>query len=138
PLSQPGIDVKVGDYLLAVNGVPVDTTRSPYAALVGKAGATVILTVNAAPLRDGNEREVTVKLLSSESDLRYRCWVEKNRRYVDEKSGGKVGYIYVPNTGRDGQNELFRQFFGQSDKQALIIDERWNGGGQIPDRFIEL
>jgi tricorn protease len=74
----------------------------------------------------------------SEYDLRYRNWVESNRQYVEEKSGGKVGYIYVPDTGGRGQRELFRQFYGQMNKDALIIDERWNGGGNIADRFIEL
>lgn len=73
-----------------------------------------------------------------EEALRFRAWIEKNRRYVEEKSGGRIGYLYVPNTGVDGQNELFRQFYGQARLPALIIDERWNGGGQIPTRFIEL
>jgi tricorn protease len=76
--------------------------------------------------------------MGSEGNLRYRAWVEDNRRYVEEALDGKVGYIYVPDTGVQGQNELFRQFFGQIGKDALIIDERWNGGGQIPNRFIEL
>jgi tricorn protease len=84
------------------------------------------------------QRDVLVTLIGDESDLRYRDWVERNRAHVAEKTGGKVGYIYVPDTGFDGQNELVRQFFGQRDRQALIIDERWNGGGQMPDRFIEL
>ena len=82
-------------------------------------------------------RDVTVELLSSDADLRFRAWIEHNRQYVEKATDGKVGYVYVPSTGVDGQNELFRQFFGQTDKQALIIDERWNSGGQIPDRFIE-
>ncbi|CAG0959632.1 tricorn protease [Phycisphaerales bacterium] len=138
PLSQPGVDVKEGDFLLAVNGVPVDTTRDPWAALVGTAGQVVSLTVNAAPAMDGKEREVLVKPASSESTLRYRAYIESKRAYVAEKSGGTIGYIYVPNTGVDGQNDLYRQFFGQRGTQALIIDERWNGGGQIPTRFIEL
>ncbi len=70
--------------------------------------------------------------------MRYRAWIEHNRAYVDEKTDGRVGYIHVPDTGINGQNNLVRQFFGQVDKQALIIDERWNAGGQIPTRFIEL
>ena len=72
------------------------------------------------------------------SNLRYRAWIEANRAHVEEMSDGRLGYIYVPNTGVDGQNDLFRQFYGQIDKEGLIIDERWNGGGQIPTRFIEL
>jgi tricorn protease len=138
PLSQPGVDVKVGDYLLAVNGAPVDVTKDPWAAFQGLAGKPVSLTVSEEAESGDKDRHVLVKLLGSDYDLRYRAWIEKNRAYVEEKSDGKVGYIYVPNTGIFGQNELVRQFFGQVRKEALIIDERWNGGGQIPTRFIEL
>lgn len=142
PLSQPGIDVKVGDYLLAVNGAPLDTSRAVWAAFQGLADRTVTLTVSSNPQRasanDPNVRNVVVRCIGDESGLRYRAWIERNRAYVHERTGGKVGYIYVPDTGVNGQNDLFRQFFGQVDKAALIIDERWNGGGQIPTRFIEL
>jgi tricorn protease len=138
PLSQPGVDVEEGDYLLAVNGVPMDTSKDPWAAFQGLAGKTVTLTLSSEPKMSDKARNVVVKLLASERKLRYRAWVEKNRAYVEKKSKGAVGYIYVPNTGIDGQNELVRQFFGQLDKKALIIDERWNGGGQIPTRFVEL
>lgn len=138
PLSQPGVDAKEGDYLLAVNGVPMDTSRDPWAAFIGTAGQTVALTLNAAPTRDGKEREVIVKPISSESNLRYRAYIESKRGYVASKTNGEVGYIYVPNTGVDGQSDLYRQYFGQRGTKALIIDERWNGGGQIPTRFIEL
>lgn len=138
PLSQPGVDVKVGDYLLAVNGVPVDRSKDPWAAFQGLAEKTVTITVSDLPHKDDEARYVTVELLKNERLLRYRSWIEKNRAYVSEKTGGRVGYIYVPDTGVNGQNNLFRQFYGQTDKQALIIDERWNGGGQIPTRFIEL
>ncbi|MCC6660626.1 MAG: PD40 domain-containing protein [Phycisphaerales bacterium] len=141
PLSQPDVGVKAGDYLLAVNGVPVDTDLDPWAAFLGTADRPTIITVGAAPsLTDpaSPPRDVLVKPLSGESNLRYRAWIEHNRAYVAEKTGGRVGYIYVPNTGADGQSDLFRQFFGQRSMEALIIDERWNGGGQIPTRFIEL
>ncbi len=138
PLSRPGLNVKQGDYLLAVNGVPVDVTKNPWAAFQGLAGKTVRLTVSAKPALDDTAREVLVEPLETEVSLRYRSWVERNRAYVEGKTGGQVGYLHVPSTGIDGQNELFRQFFGQIDKQALIIDERWNSGGQIPTRFIEL
>lgn len=138
PLSQPGVDVKAGDYLLAVNGEPVDTSKAPWAALLGDAGRVTSITVSANPVIDGSERHVLVKPVGSEVTLRYRAWIEHNREYVDQKTNGQVGYIYVPNTGRDGQSDLFRQFFGQKNKAAIIIDERWNGGGQIPNRFIEL
>ncbi|MBC7834706.1 MAG: PD40 domain-containing protein [Phycisphaerales bacterium] len=138
PLSQPGVDVKVGDFFLAVNGVPVDASRDPWAALQGMAGRAVTLTLSAEPANKEKSRDIVVEPLGSETSLRYRAWIESKRAYVDEKSGGKVGYIYVPNTGVDGQNDLFRQFYGQIGKEALVIDERWNGGGQIPTRFIEL
>ncbi len=138
PLSWPGIDVKLGDYLLAVNRVPVDASKDPWAAFINLAGQEVELTVSEKPERDDDARDVIVPLLSSEGHLRYRAWIERNRAYVDEKSDGQVGYIYVPDTGINGQNDLFRQFYGQLHKKALIIDERWNGGGQIPTRFIEL
>lgn len=138
PLSQPGVNVKEGDYLLAVNGKAMDLDSDPWAPFVGKAGEVVELTVSSKPTIDDSARRVLVKPVNSDGNLRYRAWIEKNRKYVDEKSGGKVGYIYVPNTGRNGQNDLFRMFYGQMGKPALIIDERWNGGGQIPTRFIEL
>ncbi len=138
PLSQPGLGVKVGDYLLAVNGVPVDTEKDPWAAFAGLAKRTVVLTVSEEPKMNDKARQVIVKLEADEYGLRFRAWVEKNRKYVEEKTDGRVGYIYVPDTSIPGQNELVRQFFGQVEKDALIIDERWNGGGQIPTRFIEL
>jgi tricorn protease len=124
-------------YLFKVNGVPVDTSKAPWAAFEGLSGATVTLTVGAEP--DPEEASnVVVKLLGSESGLRYRHWIESNRQHVEKESDGKVGYIHVPDTGGRGQRELFRQFTGQMNKEALIIDERWNGGGNIADRFIEL
>ena len=138
PLSRPGVDIKEGDFLLAVNGVPVDAQKDPWAAFQGLADKTVTLTVSSHPTIDKDARDVVVKTLSSEADLRYRAWIERNRKYVADQTDGKVGYIYVPNTGVDGQNNLFRQFYGQVDRAALIIDERWNGGGQLPSRFIEL
>ncbi|MBC8472144.1 MAG: PD40 domain-containing protein [Planctomycetes bacterium] len=125
------------NYLFKVNGVPVDTSKAPWAAFEGLAGATVTLTVGAEPDPD-KATNVVLKLLGSENDLRYRHWIEANRRHVEKESGGKVGYIHVPDTGNRGQRELFRQFYGQMNKDALIIDERWNGGGNIADRFIEL
>jgi tricorn protease len=118
--------------------MPIDTTKSIYASFQGMAGRTVTLTVSDKPVRDDKARNVLVRMLPDEGDLRYRAWIEKNRKYVEEKSNGQIGYIYVPNTGVDGQSDLFRQFYSQLDKAALIIDERWNGGGQIPTRFIEL
>ncbi|MBI2823226.1 MAG: PDZ domain-containing protein [Planctomycetia bacterium] len=138
PLSQPGVDCKPGDYLLAVNGVPVDPEKDPWAACQGLAGKTITITVSQQPTRDEKSRTLTIVPLAEETELRYRAWIERNRAYVAERSGGRIGYLHVPDTGVNGQNELFRQFHGQTAAAALIIDERWNGGGQIPTRFIEL
>ena len=124
--------------MLAVNGTPLSTDHDPYAAFQGMAGKEVVLTVSSKPTMDDEAREVIVKTIGNEGTLRMRAWIEKNRKYVEEKTGGRVGYLYVPDTGVNGQNNLFRQFYGQALKDALIIDERWNGGGQIPTRFIEL
>ncbi len=137
-LGLPAVGVEEGDYILAVNGVPLDPTKAPWAAFQELAGRTVTVTVSDDATRDDDDSRVVLELLNSEFNLRYRSWVEKNRAYVDEQTGGRVGYIYVPDTGRQGQDELVRQFFGQRNREALIIDERWNGGGQVPDRFIEL
>jgi tricorn protease len=138
PLGQPGVKVKVGDYLLAVNGVPIDTKRDPWAAFQGTADRVITITVSDKPKIDSTARDVAVRPIASEQTLRYRAWIEKNRAYVEKQTGGKVGYVYVPDTGIPGQNDLVRQLVGQRGKEGLIIDERWNGGGQIPTRFIEL
>ncbi len=138
PLSQPGVDARVGDYLLEVNGVPVTVDRDPWAAFQGLAGKVATLTLSSEPRLDEKARDVVVELLESDQELRYWAWVEANRARVERASGGRVGYVYVPNTGVEGQNHLVRQFYGQTGTEALIVDERWNGGGQIPTRFIEL
>ncbi len=136
PLIVAG--AKEGQFLVAVNGVPVSIEESPYKAFLGMAGMTVTLTVSDDAVLDANDKQVVVKLLSSDADLRFRHWIEGNRRHVEKASDGKIGYIFVTNTGVPGQNDLVRMLYGQINKDALIIDERWNGGGQIPTRFIEL
>jgi tricorn protease len=138
PLRQPAVtNVQAGDYLLAVNGIPLDPNQEPWAAFQGLNGATVQLTVNGRPSLDG-ATNIFVKTLDSELRLRNLAWIEANRARVAAASDGKVGYIYVPNTARDGQSELVRQYQGQYTLPGLIIDERFNSGGQVPDRFIEL
>lgn len=137
PLREPGVNVHEGEYLLAVNGVRPDPKEDPWAAFQGLADEIVTLTVNTQPTFVGS-RDVLVKPMADEQRLRYLAWVEENRKKVETKTNGRVGYIYVPNTGIEGQTELLRQFIPQRDKEALIIDERFNSGGQIPDRFIEL
>jgi tricorn protease len=137
PLAEPGVNVKEGEYILAVNGVPLDVARDPWAAFDGLAGATVQLTVNGSPGAAG-ARQVVVTCLGNETELRFRAWIEERRARVDEASKGRIGYVYVQSTGTDAQNELVRQFVAQRTREGLIIDERFNSGGQIPDRFIEL
>jgi tricorn protease len=137
PLLEPGNDVKEGDYLIAVNGLPLDIKEDPWAAFQGLADQTITLTINSKPNFEG-ARKILVKPLSSEARLRNLAWIEENRDKVDKETGGKAGYVYVPNTGMDGQSELVRQYTAQYTKDAMIIDERFNSGGQIPDRFVEL
>jgi len=137
PLDMPGIGIKEGDYILAVNGMPLTTDQEPFAAFQGLAGKTVELTYNSAASFTG-AKKMLVQTMDDESHLRYLAWVEGNRKKVADETNNQVGYIYVPSTGTDGQNELIRQFNAQWDKKALVIDERFNSGGQIPDRFIEM
>ncbi|MCA9286995.1 MAG: PD40 domain-containing protein [Phycisphaerales bacterium] len=138
PLDQPGLDVAEGDFLLEVNGMPVDTSKDPWAAFEGLAGQTITLTISSRPVVDDDARRIVVDTMRSDSGLRYRAWVEQRRQYVAERTDGQVAYIHVPDTGVNGQNNLVRQYFGQIHMPAMIVDERWNGGGQIPTRFIEL
>jgi tricorn protease len=137
PLEEPGVLVKEGQYVLAVNGVPLDTKTDPWASFQGLGDKTVVLTVGASPSSAG-ARQVVVKCLADETALRFAEWIEQRRQIVDKATGGKIGYIYVQSTGVDAQNDLVRQFMAQWKKDGLIIDERWNSGGQIPDRFVEL
>jgi tricorn protease len=136
-LNQPGIDIKEGSYILAVNGEPITTDHEPFAFFQGLANKTVELTYNSSPNFTGAKTAV-VQTMDNEYNLRYLAWVEAYRKHVADVTNGDVGYIYVPSTGTDGQEELTRQFNAQWDKKALIIDERFNSGGQIPDRFIEM
>ena len=137
PLERSGTDIKEGDYILAVNGIPITAENEPYVAFQGLANKTVELTYNSTATLTGS-KTVVVKTIDDEYRLRNLDWIEGMRKRVEEASHGEVGYIYVPSTGLDGQSELMRQFNAQWNKKALIIDERFNNGGQIPDRFIEM
>lgn len=137
PLLEPGIKVNEGNYILAVNGIDIDIKKDPSASFEGLAGKTIELTVNDKPNKDGSWN-IIVKPIDDETRLRNLEWIESNRKRVDDATNGKIGYIYVPSTGIDGQDELVRQFAAQFSKDGLIIDERFNNGGQIPDRFVEL
>ncbi|NTS39799.1 PD40 domain-containing protein [Flavisolibacter sp. BT320] len=137
PLDISGIDAKEGMYILAVNGVPITTAQDPYAPFEGLANKAVEITYNTKPTFTGAKTAV-VQTLGDEYRLRHLSWINDMAKRVSEATNGEVGYIYVPSTGVDGQNELIRQFNAQWQKKGLIIDERFNDGGQIPDRFIEL
>jgi tricorn protease len=136
-LDQPGCQIKEGDYILAVNGVPLTTAHEPFAVFQDLANKTVELTYNSTASWNGAKTEV-VQTMADEYRLRNLAWINANRKIVDKETNGDIGYIYVPSTGVDGQNELIRQFNAQWDKKGLVIDERFNDGGQIPDRFIEI
>ena len=139
PFDQSGVDVKVGDYILAVNGMALDPDKEPYAAFEGLSGKTVSLTVSrSGKLDDGKNHVVKCLTQREEVNLRYLEWIENSRRMVDELSDGQLGYVYMSNTAGRGQLELVRMFYGQLDKKGFIIDERFNGGGQLADRFLEL
>ncbi|MFZ1297581.1 MAG: PDZ domain-containing protein, partial [Saprospiraceae bacterium] len=137
PLDAVGLQIKEGDYILAVNGNALNTSQEPAAFMQGLANKAVELTYNTTPDWK-NAKKIIVQTIGNEARLRHLAWIESNRKWVDVNSNGEVGYIYVRSTGLDGQNELVRQFNAQWQKKALIIDERFNNGGQIPDRFVEL
>jgi len=136
PLAAPGVNAKVGEYLLAIDGKPVNELASPYQALINKVGKPVLLRIGAKPEMTGS-REVVVVPIASEADLLYREWIDKNRKRVDEATNGKVAYIHVPDMQVAGLNEFVRQFYPQVDKKALIIDMRGNGGGNVSPMLIE-
>jgi tricorn protease len=137
PLDEPGVNIAEGNYILAVNGVPLTTEQEPFAAFQTLADKTIEITYNTRPSFDGAKTAI-VKTLSNDYRLRHLAWIESNRQQVAAATNNQCGYIFVPSTGIDGQDELIRQFNAQWDKAALVIDERFNNGGQIPDRFIEL
>jgi tricorn protease len=137
PLTEPGVKVKEGDYILAVDGVSTKGVDNFYRLLENKANRVVTLLVNSSASTSG-AREEKVRPVKKETNLRYLDWVASRRAYVEKASNGRIGYIHLPNTGAEGNRELFKGFYPQVDKDALIIDDRYNGGGFIPDRMIEL
>ena len=136
PLTEPGINVKEGDYLLAVNGRPLRAPEDPSELMVNTANETVMLTVNSKPSDDG-ARNVQVKPINDEYNLRELNMIESNRKKVDASTGGKVGYVYLPDMGAPGLNEFVKQYFPQIRKQGLIIDVRYNGGGFVDELIFE-
>jgi tricorn protease len=136
PLTEPGVDVKEASFLLAIDGVDLTTKDNPYRLLEGKGGKLVSLLVSERPSKEG-ARTVLVKAVSSEQNLRYLDWVKSRMAMVDRLSGGKVGYVHLPDTAQPGNRMLQKLFYSQSSKPALLVDDRYNGGGFIPDRMIE-
>lgn len=145
PLTEPGVNVKEGDYLLAIDGRDLTAKDEPYRLLAGNfpatsasgpAPRTVTLLVNAQPVAAG-AREVVVKPIGNEEELRYVDWVETNRKKVEAATNGRVGYVHVPNMGGDGLQEFIRQFYPQLRKEALVVDVRANGGGFVSEMILE-
>lgn len=137
PLAEQGIDIKPGDYLISIDGNDITTEDNPYMFLENKVNTQVRITVNSKPTAEGG-RTYTIKPVGSEHELMYIDWVNTRRAMVDKLSGGKIGYMHVPNTAIEGNRELHRGMYAYNDKEALIIDDRYNGGGFIPDRMLEI
>ncbi|MFC1661717.1 PDZ domain-containing protein [Gemmatimonadota bacterium] len=136
PLDQPGINVQEGHYLVGVDGVELSTETDLYRALDGTVGRQTVLHINDQPSFEGAWTE-TVEPIRSEGQLRQRAWVEDNRRRVDELSGGRLAYVWVPNTGGGVYGSFNRYFFAQQDKEGAVIDERFNGGGLLDDYMVD-
>jgi tricorn protease len=137
PLTAAGVNVAEGDYILAINGHPLDTTINIFSLLQNSAEKQVALTVS----RDGStaaERTVTVIPIKSETGLRQWDWVAHNQEYVERKSGGKIAYVYLPDTADNGYTFFNRMFFAQSDRDAVIVDDRRNGGGQAANYILDV
>jgi len=137
PLTEQGINIKEGDYLIQIDGQNVTTADNPYKFLENKAEKFIEVTVNSSPSENG-AKTYTVKTIKSELNLYYLDWVEQRRAMVDKLSGGKIGYIHVPNTAVEGNYELHRGMYEFHNKEALIIDDRNNGGGFIPENMADL
>ncbi|MGD0007650.1 MAG: S41 family peptidase [Terriglobia bacterium] len=136
PLTEPGVGVKPGDYLLAVNGKSLRAPQNPYELFINTVNENITLTVNSKPSEEG-ARKVVVKPLGSEYPLRQLDMISTNRKKVEEATGGRVGYVYIPNMGGEGLNEFVKQFFPQVRKEGLIFDVRYNGGGFVDQLIFE-
>ncbi|MBL8821479.1 MAG: PD40 domain-containing protein [Planctomycetia bacterium] len=136
PLTENNSNIKEGDYILSINGYAVKDLVNPNIALMGTAGRPTVLKINKEPKEEG-AREVIVTPLSDESEIRYHAWVERNRKYVEEKTGGQVGYLHIPDMLQNGLNQFTRQYYPQLNKKALIIDDRGNGGGNVSPMITE-
>jgi tricorn protease len=131
------MDIREGDYILAIDGEELRAPTNPFMLLEGTAGRTITLTVNRRPEREG-AREVVVEPIGSEGQLRTLDWVAENQKKVDELSGGRLAYVWLPNTGQGGYEYFNRMYFAQQDRQGAVIDERNNGGGSAADYIIDV
>jgi len=136
PLDRPGARVAVGNYLVAVDGIELTASQDPFRALDGTADRQTVLTLNDRPAMEG-AWTVTVVPIRNEGALRQRAWVEDNRRKVDELSGGRLAYAWIPNTGGGGVVSFNRYVFAQQDRAGAVIDERYNGGGNLDDYMVD-
>ncbi|HEY7784315.1 MAG TPA: PDZ domain-containing protein [Pyrinomonadaceae bacterium] len=135
PLSSPGIQVSEGDYVLEVNGRALTPPTNPYSLFEGTAGRQTLIRVSKTPSLEGS-RVVTVIPVPSEDGLRARAWIEDNRRLVDKLSGGRLAYVWLPNTAGPGYTAFTRYYYAQQEKEGAIIDERYNQGGQVADYIV--
>lgn len=137
PLAVPGMGINEGDYLVAIDGKPVQAPTNPFMLLEGTAGRAITIAVNDRPSMDG-AREIVVEPVSNEGQLRTLAWVAKNQKRVDELSGGRLAYVWLPNTGQGGYQYFNRMYFAQQDREGAVIDERNNGGGSAADYIIDI
>jgi tricorn protease len=135
PSTAVGVDLKGGDYVLAIDGQALAASANPYELLHNKAGRQVRLLVNGSPTTDG-ARTVALQPISSEGDLHYLAWVNQNRARVHEMSDGKIGYVHLPDMGANGIREFVKQYYPQRDKLGLVFDDRYNGGGNVSEMVI--
>lgn len=136
PLTEPGIEASTGEFIVAIDGVPTNSVKDMYALLVGKANVPTELSLNSRPVLEG-ARKIVIRPLEEEYSLYHYNWVEGNRKKVEKATGGRVGYIYIPDMGPEGLNEFARYFYPQLDKEGLIIDDRANGGGNVSPMILE-
>ena len=137
PLAAPGIQVAEGEYILDVDGRPLAPPTNFYSAFQGLAGHNVVLRVSTSPsAAEGSSHLVSVIPIANEGALRSRDWVENNRRIVEKLSNGRLGYVWLPNTAAAGYQQFIRYYYAQQDKEGIVIDERYNGGGQIADFIV--
>ena len=137
PLSMPGLEVAEGDYLLGIDGVELRPPTNPYRLLEGTAGRTITVTVSSSPSAE-QARDIVVEPIANESFQRMWAWVAANQARVDELSGGRLAYVWLPNTSRNGYEFFNRMYYAQKDREGAVIDERNNGGGSAADYIVDM